>query len=74
MGEEKFPITGILKLLEKEDNSVFLESTRHDEHNFLSYVFLRPKTIVSTFQLNKIDDCFAQLNQPVKTYSSKLSS
>ena len=63
---EKFPLTGILKLLEKEDNCVFLESARCDGENFLSYVFLRPEKVVSTFKIEEIRDCFAQLDKALK--------
>lgn len=59
-------ITGILNLLEKEDNFVFLESAKCDAQNYLSYLFLRPERIVSTFQIDKIKDCFAQLNEALK--------
>ena len=63
---EKFPINGILKLLEKENDFVFLESAKRDAQNFLSYVFLRPKKTVSTFKIKEIKDCFAELDKALK--------
>ncbi len=63
---EKFPIAGILKLLEKENDFVFLESAKCDAQNFLSYVFLRPKKTVSTFKIKEIKDCFAELDKALK--------
>jgi len=63
---EKFPINGILKLLEKENDFVFLESAKCDAQNFLSYVFLRPKKTVSTFKIKEIKDCFAELDKALK--------
>ncbi|MBN2097479.1 MAG: anthranilate synthase component I family protein, partial [Candidatus Omnitrophica bacterium] len=62
----KFPIVGILKLLEKEKNCVFLETAKQDQDNFLSYLFLRPKKIISTFQIDEIENCFAELDQALK--------
>lgn len=63
---KKFPINGILKLLEKENDFVFLESAKCDAQNFLSYVFLRPKKTVSTFKIKEIKDCFAELDKALK--------
>ena len=63
---EKFPVNGILKLLEKENDFVFLESARCDAQNFLSYVFLRPKKTISTFKIKEIKDCFAELDKALK--------
>ncbi len=53
-------------MLEKERDCVFLETARCDAENFLSYVFLRPERVVSTFKINEIKDCFAQLDQVLK--------
>ena len=63
---EKFPINGILKLLEKENDFVFLESARCDAQNYLSYLFLRPKKTVSTFKIKETKDCFAELDKALK--------
>jgi len=63
---EKFPINGILNLLEKENNFVFLENARLDAQNYLSYLFLRPERIISTFKINQIKDCFIELDQALK--------
>ncbi len=62
----EFPIAAILKLLEKEDNCVFLESARPDPENYLSYLFLRPRKIISTFKLDEVSRCFSRLNQALK--------
>ncbi len=64
--KEKFPITGILGLLEKEDNFVFLESAKCDAENFLSYVFLRSKKTISTCKIDEIKGCFAELDEALK--------
>ena len=63
---KKFPINGILNLLEKENNFVFLENARLDAQNYLSYLFLRPERIISTFKINQIKDCFIELDQALK--------
>jgi para-aminobenzoate synthetase/4-amino-4-deoxychorismate lyase len=62
----EFPIGGILRLLDKENNFVFLESVRCDDQNYLSYLFLRPKKIVSTWRTEETKNCFAELEQALK--------
>ena len=64
--KEKFPIEGVLGLLEKESDCVFLETDRVDAENFLSYVFLRPKRVISAFKIGQIQDCFEQLDKALK--------
>ena len=64
--KERFPIEGILSLLEKEKDFVFLETAKPDTENFLSYVFLRPKKIISTSKIDQIEACFAELDQALK--------
>ncbi len=59
---DRFPIEGILNLLEQENNFVFLETTKPDTENFLSYVLLRPQRVITTFKADELDDCFAQLH------------
>ncbi len=63
---EKFPINGILNLLEKENNFVFLENARLDAQNYLSYLFIRPERIISTSKINQVKDCFIELNRALK--------
>lgn len=63
---EKFPLAGILNLLEKEDNCVFLESVRCDAENYLSYLFLKPRKVVSAFKIDEIKNSFAQLDRALK--------
>ncbi|NQT00323.1 MAG: aminodeoxychorismate synthase component I [Candidatus Omnitrophica bacterium] len=63
---EKFPINGILNLLETEDDFVFLESARVDAENFLSYLFLRPQKIISTRSIDEVESCFRELDQALK--------
>jgi para-aminobenzoate synthetase/4-amino-4-deoxychorismate lyase len=62
----EFPSVEILKFLDKENNFVFLESTRCDEENYLSYLFFSPKKIVSTCRTKEIKDCFTELEQALK--------
>ncbi len=64
--KEKFPIAAILGLLEKEEDFVFLDNARCDRQNFLSYLFLRPQRVVSTFKIDKIKDCFTELDEALK--------
>ena len=53
-------------MLEKERDYVLLETARCDAENYLSYLFLRPERIISTFKIDKVKDCFAQLDRELK--------
>lgn len=53
-------------MLEKENNFVFLESAKIDSENFLSYLFLRPKKVISTFRIDGIENCFNELDRALK--------
>ena len=53
-------------MLEKEKDCVFLETARPDEQNFLSYVFLKPKRVISTFKIEEIETSLAELNKALK--------
>lgn len=59
-------IAAILKRLEHEENFVFLETARPDAQNYLSYLFLRPEGIISTFKINEVDASLAQLDKALK--------
>ena len=50
----------------KEKDFVFLETARPDAENYLSYLFIRPEKIISTFKIDEIKDCFTELNQALK--------
>lgn len=62
----KFPIGAILSLLEKENNCVFLESARPNAENYLSYLFLRPKRVISTSKIDEVNRCFNRLDEALK--------
>lgn len=64
--KDRFPISGILKLLEEEEDFIFLETARCDSENYLSYIFLRPQKIVSTFKIGEIESCFEELGRALK--------
>ncbi|MCQ9208129.1 MAG: aminodeoxychorismate synthase component I [Omnitrophica bacterium] len=64
--KKEFPVEAILRLLSREEDFVFLETARCDKENRLSYVFLRPERVVSTFKIARIGDCFAELDKALK--------
>jgi len=63
--KKEFPIAKILKLVEKENNCVFLESAKADTDNYLSYIFLRPHKVISTTKIDKINSCLIELDEAI---------
>ena len=64
--KREFPIAKILRLLEEEGDCVFLESARPDAENRLSYLFLRPRRVISTSKIDEVSRCFSRLDEALK--------
>lgn len=64
--KQQFPIAGILKALESEQDFVFLDSASSDSENQHSYLFLRPLRIISTERIDQVSHCLAQMQEALK--------
>ncbi|MBN3039373.1 MAG: aminodeoxychorismate synthase component I [Candidatus Omnitrophica bacterium] len=58
-----FPLHGLLKFLEKEKDYVFLDSSKLDKDNYLSFVFMRPQKIISTRRIDKVGECLESIDR-----------
>jgi len=56
-----FPINNILSFLNQKQIFVFLESSKQDKDNHLSYIFTEPIKIIQTHDIRKIKSCFTQI-------------
>ncbi|MFC1631694.1 aminodeoxychorismate synthase component I [Candidatus Omnitrophota bacterium] len=63
---KEFPVNGILRFLEREKDCLFLDTAKPDAENYLSYLFLRPKKIISTFKVEQVEECLRALDQALK--------
>ncbi|MBU1044797.1 MAG: aminodeoxychorismate synthase component I [Candidatus Omnitrophica bacterium] len=59
--KNNFPINNILNHLDQKQTFIFLENSRHDQENYLSYIFTDPIKIIQTRDYRKIKSCFKQI-------------
>lgn len=60
-----FP-SNFIHWLAHQPNALFLETTRRDQNNFHSYLFLDPAAVIQCHNLNQIEACLAEIDRALK--------